>query len=62
MMVRYQRQEATYLMRMVNRAYRLPNPPSLNQKTYEAVKKVVNWFQQTFVPTKNGPARVSQGW
>lgn len=62
MMTRYQRQEANSVMHVVNSAYNLKNPPSLNQKTHEGVKKVVNWFHQTFVPTKKGLARVSQGW
>ena len=58
-MARYQRQEATYLMRAVNKAYKIPNPPSWNKKTRKKVGKAAEWFLQTFLPSKKGPVRVS---
>lgn len=56
---RYQRQEALSIMRHVNEAYKLSNPPSWYGKTIVAVGKAVTWLK-TLLPPKQAPTRVCQ--
>ncbi len=59
MNIRYQRQRALALMRMVNEAGVLPNPSSWRERTIEGIKKVITRLKRGFMPQKQEPSRVS---
>ena len=58
--VRYQRRQALTLMRRVNEACVLPNPPSWHATTFEGIKRTITRLKRVFMPQKQEPTRVSR--
>ena len=59
MVVRYQRKKALEVMRTVNKAFKLPNPPSWHEKTRKSVANAVTGTKRLFTHSKKEAIRVS---
>ena len=58
-MFRNQRQQALNVMRTVNEAFVLPNPPTWRQKIRKAIEKSIIGLRKVFGNQKREPLRVS---
>ncbi len=56
---RFQRQKALSIMRDVNQAYHLPNPPTWRAKTHRVMRKVFDLLSMLFTKGQQHLPRVS---
>ena len=57
--IRYQRQNAIFVMREVNKFYGLPNPPSWYQKLFKSTMAAIVKLANEVIYYKREPIRVS---
>ena len=60
MNIRFQRQQALSVMRAVNKAYGLPNPPAWHERLNKAIQKAARNLKLMFKPRKLETKRVNQ--